>query len=332
MKIKQSTQVAKSHFDRVIIQELAWEIAQAKADEHPEKWGKDDDGSDSSMGRTVVTQMNYGGWPADGIPGLIPLILKMLEGREIEAFSTFNELPCTDFELVKTNPAKWFISGDDANLVRDAMQLDQFTVKSIGITNTMNRNSFEIHQKALADRRALGRYTLEEAAIFISEATGSRPKIMQSKLMEAAITGALKVYEPGKNDRYQYGGNYASKVRNSYEEAKSKDLNAWLKINEPDLDCEFPDPSETVSPLVQAAPDVIRISVTSQQNDAILNWLKSNKRDPLKLPVAPSGKAGVKKECGDTLRQTHGQLFQSKKVFDTAWQRLRDDSLVKDEG
>jgi hypothetical protein len=52
------------------------------------------------MNRTIVAAMNLHGWPADGIPGLIPLILKMLEGKEIEAFSTFKELPCTELELV----------------------------------------------------------------------------------------------------------------------------------------------------------------------------------------------------------------------------------------
>lgn len=232
-------EVTTHHFDRVIIQELAWEIAQAKADEHPEIWEKDD--SDSSMRRTVVAAMNLHGWPADGIPGNIPLILKMLEGGEIEAFSTFNELPCTEFELVKTNPANWFISGEDANQIRVAMKLDQFTVKGIGAINTMNRSEFEKYQIALANRRALGRYTLEEAAIFIFEATGSRPEIMQSKLMEAARTGALTVYEPGMNDRYLYGGDFASRVRNFYEEAKGQDLNTWLEQNEPNLICKFPE-------------------------------------------------------------------------------------------
>lgn len=74
-----------------------------------------------------------------------------------------------------------------------------------------------------------------------------------------------------------------------------------------------------------AAKDEVRLSVTDQQNNAILKWLRDNSYDPLKLPVPPSGKSGVKKLCRDAVK------FSSQSVFNTAWDRLRSDGTIKDE-
>ena len=83
----------------------------------------------------------------------------------------------------------------------------------------------------------------------------------------------------------------------------------------------------------QAAPAAngeVRLSVTAQQNNAILKWLKLNEYESLKLPVPPSGKAGVKKFCRDALCANNKQLFLSTSVFNTAWERLRANSEIKD--
>lgn len=81
------------------------------------------------------------------------------------------------------------------------------------------------------------------------------------------------------------------------------------------------------------APDTTkkeeRISVIKQQDNAILNWLKSNKYDSLKLPAGEQGKSGIRKICGDALRVSCKELFQSKKVFETAWDRLRAEGETK---
>ncbi|MCE9551377.1 MAG: hypothetical protein K8R50_10345 [Betaproteobacteria bacterium] len=74
-----------------------------------------------------------------------------------------------------------------------------------------------------------------------------------------------------------------------------------------------------------AAKNDVRLSVTDQQNNAILKWLRDNKYDPLKIPVPSPGKAGVKKLC------RNGVKFSSSSVFDTAWDRLRSDGEIKDE-
>lgn len=126
---------------------------------------------------------------------------------------------------------------------------EQFTVKGISSISTMNRAAYEKYQQALQSRRDIGRYTLEEAALYIHDATEERADEMQSKLMSAAFTGALPVYEPTKNARYKYGGEYASRTRNFYEEAYWNDLNEWLKNNEPRIHefCKFPQPDASAA-------------------------------------------------------------------------------------
>ena len=74
----------------------------------------------------------------------------------------------------------------------------------------------------------------------------------------------------------------------------------------------------------QDAPLAECIPVQRQQDNAILNWLRSNTYDPLKRPPNPSGKSGVKKLCRVAVK------FSSPSVFDTAWDRLRSNKQIKD--
>jgi len=68
----------------------------------------------------------------------------------------------------------------------------------------------------------------------------------------------------------------------------------------------------------------VRLSVTDQQNKAILKWLRDHGHDPLKLQRGEKGKSDVKTEC----RYAVG--FSSQSVFNTAWDRLRSDGKIKD--
>lgn len=88
-----------------------------------------------------------------------------------------------------------------------------------------------------------GRYTLEEAAALIELETGERADNTLKLLMEAARSGALPVYAPGKNARWRYGDGFASRVRESYEEARYNELNAWLAENEEHIKWQFPEPA-----------------------------------------------------------------------------------------
>ena len=101
-------------------------------------------------------------------------------------------------------------------------------------------------------------------------------------------------------------------------------------------------PATTPAPTaeVQAAPDatvgtnskanIERISVPRQQDKAILEWLRLHEYDPMKMPVQRQGMPGVRKICRDAFWEKSTDLFLSKKVFNTAWQRLRDNGDMAD--
>lgn len=125
---------------------------------------------------------------------------------------------------------------------------EHFTIPNVRGTSTTNRAGYEAHLQALAQRQSVGRYTLEEAAIAIKEATGARDDEMLHKFRKAAGAGALPTYEPGKNSQYIYGEDFASRVRESYEEAYWDDLNTWLEAKEKRITWRFPAPvSQKVS-------------------------------------------------------------------------------------
>lgn len=93
-----------------------------------------------------------------------------------------------------------------------------------------------------AEKRARGRYQLEEAAEAIA-ATGERHKPMLKKLCDAAFSGDLPTYWPGQNARYEYKNR--QHVRPHYEECYWSDLNAWLEKEEPRIKFRFPAPDES---------------------------------------------------------------------------------------
>lgn len=71
------------------------------------------------------------------------------------------------------------------------------------------------------------------------------------------------------------------------------------------------------------------MSRTAAQDAAIISELQIAGFDPLKLPKPMAGTAGVKAEIRRRLLE-RPDIFISKKVFETAWQRLRDEGAIKD--
>lgn len=109
------------------------------------------------------------------------------------------------------------------------------------------------------NKRAQGRYTLEEAAECIAAATGADARRMRDKLCRAAYSGDLPVHEPGRPDRYTYPANprmtqlmadpywipgFGEGVREFYEEAFWNDLNRWLAKSEGQISWRFPEPGQ----------------------------------------------------------------------------------------
>lgn len=85
--------------------------------------------------------------------------------------------------------------------------------------------------------------------------------------------------------------------------------------------------AEVISKAQKGTPDARKeefIPIQKQQENAILNWLRKIGYDPLKLPVPPSGKSGIKKLCREAVQ------FSSPSVFNTAWDRLRANGEIKD--
>jgi len=100
----------------------------------------------------------------------------------------------------------------------------------------------EIQQEA-SIRLSTGRYTLNEAALYIEERSNSNARSIFNKLKESALTDKLSVYRSGSDELYKHKHN--EQITNVFVaslEAYWNDLNAWLKMHEPRLECEFPEP------------------------------------------------------------------------------------------
>lgn len=132
---------------------------------------------------------------------------------------------------------------------------EQFTIKGIHGDSTMNRATYEDYQRALKSRRALGRYTLEEAALFVCEQqTGEHPgnaKKILKMLMDGARAGTLQIYNP--DSRCPRSKEDAQQVWHAIEEAYWSDLNEWIRVNAKFLDCKFPKP-DAPAEKVEVAP------------------------------------------------------------------------------
>lgn len=163
------------------------------------------------------------------------------------------------------------------------------------------------------------RYTLEEAAAILAKETGEKESKLFSKLDEAVMAGSLPAYPMGSKLKINCGTTFAdrrSRMPRGYKEyVLGHGLDKWLDDNEKEIRFRFLKPGTANEKL---------IPVQRQQDNIILNWLKENKYDPLKLPVPLSGKAGVKKLCREAV------LFSSPSVFKTAWDRLRANGKIKD--
>ena len=72
------------------------------------------------------------------------------------------------------------------------------------------------------------------------------------------------------------------------------------------------------------------VSRTMAQDAAILAALREAGHDPLALMQPAAGMPGVKKSVRQKLTSERKDVFTSVKVFNNAWQRLRDDGSIKD--
>lgn len=154
------------------------------------------------------------------------------------------------------------------------------TVLGIGNKTTMTPAAYQDYLAALARRKEVGRYTLEEAAMTLCSATAERGEEMLSKLMAAALTGELSVYEPEKNAVYRYGPGFAGSVRQFYEEARWDELNVWLTNHERHIEFEFPKPEGILS---EAELEEGKLKVGVSKHEILcVNWPLPKNAPPLR--------------------------------------------------
>lgn len=169
----------------------------------------------------------------------------------------------------------------------------------------------------------LFRYTLEEAAIHLRSETNESEDAILKMLIKAVESRAISTYEPGSSIKYE-----CANVRIYHEEIVLTELYEWMQINENLVACKLK------NPLIKSQNThdhpAIRNPVELQQDNAILNWLRINKYNPLKLAVPPKGKSGIKKICRDCLVKNSKSLFSSDKRFDAIWERLRKNKQIQD--
>lgn len=106
----------EKEFNRVTLEELALEIAKplALAAKTREGWEEAD-----AMSLTISTTLHKIGMPTEGLPGVRPHILKMLEEGKIAVRSTRNGLPPVDVsDVTASNFEMWYLTKEDADRVR----------------------------------------------------------------------------------------------------------------------------------------------------------------------------------------------------------------------
>lgn len=117
-------------------------------------------------------------------------------------------------------------------------------------------------------KRNHGRYTLEEAAAFISERTGEGADGLKNKLIAAVKNGDLARYAP-----FSFVKKDSGIVRDFFEHVYWNDLNGWLEKNEPRLDFKFPQPiAETIDAMAQKHGE--QAGAPAPQKDALVTPAK----------------------------------------------------------
>lgn len=156
-----------------------------------------------------------------------------------------------------------------------------------------NKIQEEIQQETRI-RLSVGRYTLNEAALYIEEHSNSNARSIFNKLKESALTDKLKVYRSGSNELYKHKhSEHMTNVFAANLEAYWIDLNVWLENNEPRLKCKFPEP----------------IPISNEKNA-----LSKGCRIPGKMPHTAIGKLAI--NAAWQIEQDTGKQATAKQVIE----------------
>ena len=169
-------------------------------------------------------------------------------------------------------------------------------------------------------------WTLENAAAAIAEQEqwhdGARGSL-ENALLEAASSRALVVRHP-HTDLPKTDGD----VRAFYELVTPSDVNAWLEKQGAPYRWSVARPEMKPEPQAATPAPAKPLQRGSAQDAMILTAIRKAGHNPLALPVNEPGKAGVKAEIRNALRNE--KLLTGSTVFDKAWERLRKQGDIAD--
>ena len=175
-----------------------------------------------------------------------------------------------------------------------------------------------IEQK-VASRRKAGRYTLEEAAMYIADKGKTAPVSMLNKLIQAKALRTLNTYRPDDNGIHIE----TMLVRQWSDEVYWNEINDWLLANESNIRCIFPDPNASatnakIEPVPVATSTAVEnksgLTKREQQIQVIESFADELKYKRLAIPN------GGKKILMDKCKSEKSGLFGTgNDPFNAAW-------------
>lgn len=179
-----------------------------------------------------------------------------------------------------------------------------------------------VEEHRAMERYAKGRYTLEEAAFFISGGRKEEAKKILTNISFDVRKNTLPSYYPNSNIKNEFAFNDA--VRNFIEEVYWEDLNNWLVENEPRCEVRFPRPdliNGATTHVNRGRPETKK----SIEINLILEVLKNNNFDINLLPVGNGKVIGAKKVVWEQV----DSKFTSREAFDSRWKQMLKDGCIK---
>lgn len=102
-----------------------------------------------------------------------------------------------------------------------------YKVNHVSGATLYTQETYQEYLSALLNRRSMGRYTLDEAALAVEQSTTEPARDVLNKLMQAAYDGSLPIHRPDQQTM-----RLPEKINALYDEAYAADLNQWLAQNE----------------------------------------------------------------------------------------------------
>ena len=260
---------------RVLIGDLAKEIAEQATDAHPDGWQKT--GADNDLRHDIAAAITTHGLPTSktNIPSILTHIRNMCEMgyrdtdgklKQITPRHPFNGLPAVSVTDIGLD---WYLSENDAASVRLILNSERVIDEGINRLNetmkvvfsapphlysfeidgspTFNADGYSLYLEEKKLRNAKGRYTVAEAAQVLADTYGFRVvDFVARRMVPAFKNGLLRVIDPAD------GGPVRGRELNIYaDEVTPAVIDAWLNSEGFAADVRWPD----TAPLTIEGPE-----------------------------------------------------------------------------